>query len=220
MFFYLWDRRIVWTVLCCLFLFIFGLALAFRVFPSPPDDVFFHRLVREDQGWSVELPVTTVILEEYRYPSEEEVLFHLAFQDPVLKFRGVLEKWCLSDMKGFLQSSRERTDLVLSEYRCRETGNYIELFYRQEGREESCIGREFYLSREKAFITAGPFFFPHGFTARRMSGFFTGLSIHSGFLRVCFRSHGSRVRQRTWERSSQSMAQICWYLSQRACFKR
>lgn len=146
MFFYLWDRRIVWTVLCCLFLFIFGLALAFRVFPSPPDDVFFHRLVREDQGWSVELPVTTVILEEYRYPSEEEVLFHLAFQDPVLKFRGVLEKWCLSDLKGFLQSSRERTDLVLSEYRCRETGNYIELFYRQEGREESCIGREFYLS--------------------------------------------------------------------------
>lgn len=142
MFFYLWDRRIVVAVICSFFLFIFGIVLVFRVFPPQPD-VFFQRLVREEQGWSVELPVTTVILEENRYPSEE-VLFHLAFQDPVLKFQGILEKWRLFDLREFLQNSRDSTDLTLSEYRCRETGDFVELFYRQEGKTDSYIGREFY----------------------------------------------------------------------------
>lgn len=162
MFLCLCYRRTFLVFISFFFLFILGIVVRgfLRVKPPLPA-VFFHRLVLEEQGLSFELPVSTDIIGEGEYLSEE-VLFHLAFQDPVLKFQGVLEKWHLFDLEQFLQHSKDNTDLVLSEYRRRETGRFVELFYRQEGKKDTYIGREFFLSAGEGLYYRWAFFLSAG----------------------------------------------------------
>lgn len=121
----------------------------------------FYRVDLVEMNWSFELPAGAVIIEKGDFLSEE-VPFHLGFYDPVMKFHGFLEKWRIKDLEGFLADARQNTDLTLHEYRLRRTNGLVELFYFQTGREETFLGREFFLAVDEGSYVRWVFFLPAG----------------------------------------------------------
>lgn len=121
----------------------------------------YYRVNLAEENCSFELPASTVIIEEGRFLSEE-VCFHLAFHDPVMKFHGFLEKWRVEDLAGFLADARQNTGLALHGYRQRRTNGRVELFYFQTGREGTYLGREFFFPLNKGSYIRWAFFLPAG----------------------------------------------------------
>ena len=121
----------------------------------------YYRVNLAEENCSFELPASTVIIEEGRFLSEE-VCFHLAFHDPVMKLHGFLEKWRVEDLAGFLTAARENAGLALHGYKQQQTNGRVELFYFQTGREGSYLGREFFFPLNDGSYLRWAFFLPAG----------------------------------------------------------